>query len=85
MLTPPKFVGLDNFKRALSDPYVANALKNSFKYLLVVPAIQLVAFLMALLVNRSLPGISLLPRPLLLPGHHADDRRLLGVEMDLSK
>lgn len=58
IVTSPKFVGLDNFKRALSDPYVANALKNSFKYLLVVPAIQLVAFLMALLVNRSLPGVS---------------------------
>ena len=59
VLNPPKFVGLDNFKRALSDPTVANAFKNSFKYLLVVPVIQLVAFALALLVNRSWPGISL--------------------------
>lgn len=59
VINPAKFVGWDNFKRALSDPLVANALKNSLKYLLVVPVIQIVAFLMALLVNRSLPGISL--------------------------
>ncbi|MFO7266024.1 MAG: sugar ABC transporter permease [Limnochordales bacterium] len=59
VIQPPKFVGWDNFKRAFSDPLVANALKNSFKYLLIVPVIQLVSFLMALLVHRRWPGISL--------------------------
>lgn len=59
VIRPAKFVGLENFKRAWSDPWVRNALINSFKYLLVVPVIQLVAFLMALLVNRKWPGISL--------------------------
>lgn len=59
VLNPPKFVGFDNFRRAFSDPLVYNGLKNSFKYLLVVPAIQLASFLLALLVNRNWPGISL--------------------------
>lgn len=59
IITPPKFIGLDNYRKALSDPLVANALKNSFKYLLVVPVIQIVSFAMAILVNQKLRGIAL--------------------------
>lgn len=59
VINPPKFIGLSNYSKALSDPLVGNALKNSFKYLLVVPVIQIVSFAMAVLVNQNLRGLSI--------------------------
>jgi putative chitobiose transport system permease protein len=56
-LTPPKWVGLANFEDLLDDPVFFISLKNSLLYLLVVPAIQLGAIVLAVLVNNSLPGI----------------------------
>lgn len=56
-LVPPRFVGLANFARLIRDPYLGIALKNSLLYLLVVPALQMAAVLLAVLVNRPLPGI----------------------------
>jgi putative chitobiose transport system permease protein len=56
-LVPPRFVGLANFGRLIRDPYVGIALKNSLLYLLVVPALQMAAVLLAVLVNRPRPGI----------------------------
>lgn len=58
VITAPTFVGLDNFRKAIADPLVGNALKNSFKYLLVVPVIQIAAFAMAFLVNQKLRGVA---------------------------
>jgi putative chitobiose transport system permease protein len=56
-LTPPKWVGLANFEDLLDDPVFFISLKNSLLYLLIVPAIQLGAIALAVLVNNSLPGI----------------------------
>jgi len=56
-LTPPKWVGLANFEDLLDDPVFFISIKNSLLYLLVVPAIQLGAIALAVLVNNSLPGI----------------------------
>ena len=56
-LTPPKWVGLANFEDLLEDPVFFISLKNSLLYLLIVPAIQLGAIVLAVLVNNSLPGI----------------------------
>jgi putative chitobiose transport system permease protein len=56
-LTPPKWVGLANFEDLLDDPVFFISLKNSLLYLLIVPAIQLGAIVLAVLVNNSLPGI----------------------------
>lgn len=53
------WVGLANFKRALSDDNFRLAYLHSLQYLLVVPVIQFLAILMAALVNRELPGIRL--------------------------
>jgi putative chitobiose transport system permease protein len=58
-LAPPRFVGLANFEDLLQDPVFYISLRNSLLYLLIVPAIQLGAILLAVLVNNSLPGIRL--------------------------
>jgi len=56
-LTPPRWVGLANFEDLLQDPVFFISIKNSLLYLLIVPAIQLGAIVLAVLVNNSLPGI----------------------------
>ena len=58
-LTPPKWVGLENFEDLFDDPVFFISLKNSLLYLLIVPAIQLGAIVLAVLVNNALPGIKL--------------------------
>lgn len=55
---PPKFVGFANFAALFKDPLFVTALLNSLKYLIVVPILQLGALAVAILVNRSLPGIA---------------------------
>lgn len=58
-LVPPMWVGLQNFVKLYHDPYFYIALKNSLLYLVVVPLIQGLSILIALLVNQPLPGIRL--------------------------
>jgi len=57
-LTPPKPVGLDNFKKVMKDPYFHTAMKNSLIYLLIVPLIQLAGLLTAIVVNKKIPGVT---------------------------
>ncbi|MER8185134.1 sugar ABC transporter permease [Kitasatospora sp. NPDC094015] len=53
------FVGLDNFHRALDDDQLADALLNSVVYLLVcLPLLTLLPLLLAVLVEKRLPGIT---------------------------
>ncbi|MFB7664392.1 carbohydrate ABC transporter permease [Kitasatospora sp. NPDC056138] len=53
------FVGLDNFDRALSDDQLGDALLNSVIYMLVcLPLLTVLPLLMALLVQKRLPGIT---------------------------
>ncbi len=56
-LTPPRWVGLANFEDLLDDPVFFISMRNSLLYLLIVPAIQLGAIVLAVLVNNALPGI----------------------------
>jgi len=49
-----KWVGMANFQKAFSDPDFFVSLKNSLLYVVVVPVIQLIAILMAILVNNKL-------------------------------
>jgi putative chitobiose transport system permease protein len=56
-LTPPRWVGLANFEDLLQDTVFYISMKNSLLYLAIVPAIQLGALALAVLVNNSLPGI----------------------------
>ncbi|QHT59523.1 sugar ABC transporter permease [Paenibacillus lycopersici] len=53
-LDTTKWIGLANFKRAFSDPDFYVSLKNSLIYVVVVPIIQILAILMAVLVNTKL-------------------------------
>ncbi|MEF2247037.1 MULTISPECIES: carbohydrate ABC transporter permease [unclassified Paenibacillus] len=57
VLGETKFIGFTNFKRAFSDPSFIAALKNSVLYIIIVPIIQILSIMMAILVNTKLPGI----------------------------
>ena len=55
---PLQFVGLANFRRLLVDPMLQRVAVTTFLYLIgVVPPIVLGSLGLAVLVNRSLPGI----------------------------
>lgn len=59
VLGTTKFIGLDNFIRAFSDSEFRIAIFNSILFVAVVPVIQILSILLALLVNRKLFGIAL--------------------------
>ena len=66
-LTPPRWVGLANFEDLLEDPVFFISMKNSLLYLLIVPAIQLGAIVLAVLVNNALPGIKVFRAAFYIP------------------
>ncbi|MFF2043798.1 carbohydrate ABC transporter permease [Kitasatospora sp. NPDC058170] len=54
-----RFTGLDNYERVFSDEQLADALLNSIVYLLIcLPLLTVLPLLLALLVQRKLPGIT---------------------------
>jgi len=55
----PTFVGLSHFRRLFNDSVFWIAFKNSLLYLLVVPPLQLLAIILAVLLNRTFPLRSL--------------------------
>jgi len=57
---PARFVGLDNYAAMIDDPIFWQALKNNGWFALgTIPASIALAIVMALLVNRALPGRAL--------------------------
>lgn len=54
-----RFIGVNNFVRAFGDREFWIAIKNSFIFVLIVPVLQILAVLMAILVNRKIFGISI--------------------------
>lgn len=58
IVTPPVWVGLDNYKKLLADQVFWQALLHSFIYLLVVPVLIVLCIALAIAVNRKLPGIN---------------------------
>jgi len=59
LINAPHFVGLANYTRLGSDPAFWSALRNTLLYLaVVVPVLVVAPIVLALLVNRSLPGIA---------------------------
>lgn len=58
IINPPQWVGLENFKTLFADEQFWSGLRNSLKYILVVPVIQVISILVALLVNRPMKGIA---------------------------
>jgi putative chitobiose transport system permease protein len=59
ILRPPKFVGLDNFRALVKDNVFWTALRNSLVYLIVTPTLIVLSTILAIIVNRQLPGISI--------------------------
>jgi putative chitobiose transport system permease protein len=57
IVTPPVFIGLDNFARLLGDDVLRLALVHSFVYLLVTPILIGLSIALAIVVNRRLRGI----------------------------
>ncbi len=58
---PLKFIGLANFQRLLGDPMFYQVLGTTLFYLFgVVPPIVVGALILAVLVNRILPGVHIL-------------------------
>lgn len=52
-----RFIGLENYRRALSDPLFWTSLRTTVLYVAVfVPGVYVVALVMALLVNGKLPA-----------------------------
>jgi multiple sugar transport system permease protein len=59
MIAPAKFIGLDNFKRIVSDSLFWQSLKVTTVYTIVsVPLSLALAFLLALLLNAKVRGIA---------------------------
>jgi len=58
IVRPPVFVGLRNYQQLLGDPIFWKALGNSFLYLIVTPILIFLSILLAIAVNRPLPGVN---------------------------
>lgn len=61
LLTAPSFVGFENYvKMFTTDLHIMNAIKVTFVYVLVsVPLQLLVSLVLALILNKGVPGLSL--------------------------
>ena len=57
IITPPEWVGLDNYIRLADDPTFWKALTNSAIYLIATPILIGLSICLALVVNRALPAI----------------------------
>jgi len=58
IVTPPVWVGLKNYNWLIHDSTFWKALSHSFIYLLVTPTLIFLSIILAIIVNRKLPGIS---------------------------
>jgi len=58
IVTPPVWVGLKNYQGLVQDPIFWLSLRNSFTYLLVTPILIFLCIILAIVVNRKLPGIN---------------------------
>lgn len=54
-----RWIGLANFTRAFNDPEFKIAIINSVIFVLIVPPLQILSILLAVLVNKKIRGISI--------------------------
>lgn len=59
IVTAPKWVGLENYQSLLTDETFWTALKNSLLYLIVTPTLIILSILVAIIVNRKIPGVNI--------------------------
>lgn len=57
--TPPHWIGFRNYEVLLKDNIFRQAIVHSFVYLLVTPILIFLSIILAIIVNRQLPGIQL--------------------------
>lgn len=68
LISPPEFVGAQNFERLLSDPLLPQSLKATFLYTIFsVPIGLAFSFLLAMLINSKMRGISIFRTIFFLP------------------
>ncbi len=58
IVTPPVWIGLRNYQQLIHDTVFWQALAHSFIYLLVTPILIFLCIILAIVVNRKLPGIN---------------------------
>ena len=58
IVTPPVWIGLRNYQQLIHDTVFWQALAHSFIYLLVTPILIILCIILAIAVNRKLPGIN---------------------------
>jgi multiple sugar transport system permease protein len=57
LLSDPRYIGLDNYRRMLDDPLFEKSLRVTFTFVVVsVPLVQVTAFAIALLLNLEVRG-----------------------------
>lgn len=57
--TPPQWAGLANYEWLLRDDTFWLSLRHSISYLIVTPTLIVLSIVLAIVVNRDLPGIAL--------------------------
>ncbi|WP_304457976.1 carbohydrate ABC transporter permease [Alicyclobacillus sendaiensis] len=68
MLSPPRFVGLRNYLDILKDPIALHSMLTTVYYVVLnIPAQTVLAILLALMLNRRLPGTGVLRALFVLP------------------
>ena len=68
LISPPRYVGMYNFNKLLSDPLLGQSLKVTFLFSAISVPIGLVfAFFLASLINTKMPGIAVFRTIYFLP------------------
>jgi putative chitobiose transport system permease protein len=57
IVTPPEWIGLENYAKLVRDPTFWKALRHSLVYLVVTPTLIVLSIALAIIINRSLRGI----------------------------
>lgn len=68
LLTPPQWIGLQNYAALFNDPKLMKALTNTFKFsALYVPGVVIISLFVAVLLNRKIKGVSIFRTIYFLP------------------
>jgi putative chitobiose transport system permease protein len=58
LLTPPTWIGLENYSQLFQDELFWQSILKSFTYLIVTPILIVLSIILAIVVNRPLRGIA---------------------------